>query len=203
MVADNLLLCSGDGPARPMFSAAHLPDTMTLDARRFVEGNLHRAGEGRIGFGYLQPLIRRAFLATSGVAYDTARFSEDYLFCLRCLLHGARWVVTPEAMYQYTVKPDSLTTAHSAQDLRDLAAAERRLLREPAVAADPALRASILRHVAAVERALSWFSFATALKRRDARGLLASLDGDPRNALHIGRESLRALPRLWARRAAG
>ena len=201
MVADNLQLCTG-APPRPgatMFAAAQLPER--LDAAGFVRGNMYRGGAGRLSLGYLKPLLRRSFLAGSGptdvLRYDAARFSEDYLFYLRCLLGGARWVLTPEPMYLYTVDPHSLTAAHSAQDLRHLAAAEQALL--PRAAGDPALQAGMRRHIRAVRRALAWFGFATALKRRDVRGAWASLDGDPGNVLHIGREAVRAVPRAWAR----
>ena len=194
MTADNLLL-SGSGA--PMFSRAQLPGETILDSRAFVEGNLLRPGAGRIGFGYLKPLIRRTFLAEQEIAYDAARFSEDYLLYLRCLLNGARWVVTPEAMYEYTVDQASLTAQHSAGDLRLLADAETALMRSDAAVRDPRLARSMARHVRAVRRAYAWFSFATAIKQRDAGAALASLDRDPRNLLHVGREALRAAPRFW------
>ncbi len=208
MVADNLLLTAPDPasdgeppPGRPMFAAAQLPRLMSLGPRAFVEGNLLRPGAGgRIGFGYLKPLLRRSFLVRHGLAYDAARFSEDYLFYLRCLLHGASWIVTPEPLYAYTVDARSLTARHSADDLRWLATAEAGLLRTGAAAGDPRLRRSMVRHVRAVQRAHAWFGFATAIKDRDAVAAMSSLGRDPRNLVHVGREAIRALPQLLTRR---
>jgi len=208
MVADNLLVCAGQALGAPMFPPGFMPASLTLDALAFVQGNLAPKASsapkvrGRVGYAFLKPLIRRSFLADNGIAYDAARFAEDYLLYLRCLLHGARWALTPEAMYDYAVHAASLTAGHSAADLAYLADAERALLRHPAVDRNPALRRSLAQHARTVELALSWFEFATAVKRRDPAGALSSLGRDPRNLVHIGRESLRALPRAWAKRTA-
>jgi len=202
MVADNLLVCTGQVPGTPMFPPGFMPASLTLDALAFVQGNLAPKASGRVGYAFLKPLIRRSFLVDNGIAYDAARFAEDYLLYLRCLLHGARWAVMPEAMYDYAVHAASLTAGHSAADLAYLAAAERALLRHPAVDRNPALRRSLAQHARTVELALSWFESATAVKRRDPAGALSSLGRDPRNLVHIGREGLRALPRAWAKRTA-
>lgn len=204
MVADNLLLHAPADPAagRPMFPPGFMPDGLLLDARSFVQGNMTRAAMGRVGYAFLKPLIRRDFLTRHRISYDETRFAEDYLLYLRCLLQGARWALTTEAMYEYTVGASSLTTTHSAGDLAFLADAEAAMLVHPLMARDPALRRSVAQHVRSVRRALSWFGFATAIKRRDWPGLLSSLGRDPRNALHVGREGLRALPRAWGKRRA-
>ena len=204
MVADNLLVCAAAEPATgaPMFPPGFMPASLRLDALAFLQGNLAPKASGRVGYAFLKPLIRRTFLRDGGIAYDPARFAEDYLLYLRCLLHGARWALTPEAMYDYTVRAASLTASHSAGDLVYLAATERALLRHPAVARDPALKRCLAQRARSVERALSWFEFATAVKQRSLGGALSSFGRDPRNLLHVGREGLRALPRAWAKRTA-
>ena len=204
MVADNLLVSARPGPAanRAMFPPGFMPDGLLLDARGFVQGNMTRAAAGRIGYAFLKPLIRGAFLARHEITYDETRFAEDYLLYLRCLLHGARWALTTEALYEYTVAATSLTDTHSAGDLAFLADAEAAMLHNPSVARDPALRRTMARPERSVRRTLSWCSVATAIKRRDWPGLLPSLGGDPRNALHVGRQGLHALPRAWRKRRA-
>ena len=204
MVADNLMVCAGVEPASrvPMFPAGFMPPSLSLDALAFVRGNLGPKASDRVAYAFLKPLIRRSFLLENAIAYDAARFAEDYLLYLRCLLHGARWALTPEPMYDYAVHATSLTARHSASDLVHLAAAERALLRHPAVVREPALRRSLARHARSVEQALAWFQCATAIKARDPAGILSSCGRDPRNLLHIGREAIRAVPRAWAKRAA-
>ena len=212
MVADNLYVHTNAGAETgpqaappmfpPMFPPGFMPASLSLDALTFLQGNLPPKSSSRAAYAFLKPLIRRSFLRESGIVYDATRFAEDYLLYLRCLLHGARWALTPEAMYDYTVHANSLTARHSAGDLVYLAAAERTLLRDSAVVQDPAVRRSLTQHVRTVDRALSWFSFATAIKQRDLSGALSSFGRDPRNLVHVGREGLRALPRAWAKRTA-
>jgi glycosyltransferase involved in cell wall biosynthesis len=196
MVADNMWLCpAGDATARaPMLPPSWLATVETLDAVRFVRGNMPGNSRARIGFGYLKPVLRRAFVQASGLRYDAARFAEDYLFGLRCLLAGARWVLTPEPLYDYTVAERSLTTGHSEADLIFLQDQERALLTHPAVVAQPALAAMMRRHLRSVERASAWFQFARAVKRRDPLRALAGTHGNPMLLAHIGRQGLRALP---------
>ena len=200
MVADNLLLCPEGHPGHlPMFPPGSLPAHGTIDAVAFVDSNTARRRSGRRAYGYLKPLIRRSFLTASGLRYDPARFAEDYIFYLRCLLHGARWTVTPETMYEYTVTSHSATIRHSAEDLVYLIARERALLDEARPMADPTLATAMRRHLRSVQRALVWFRFAEAVKERDAVSAGAQLFQDFGSATHILREGLAALPRAVAR----
>ena len=127
MVADNLLLCPEGHPGHlPMFPPGSLPAHGTIDAVAFVDSNTARRRSGRRAYGYLKPLIRRSFLTASGLRYDPARFAEDYIFYLRCQLHGARWTVTPETMYEYTVvkchpigpRPNRAQDVDSVEEMR-------------------------------------------------------------------------------------
>lgn len=200
MAADNLSLVRAPKMTREgsMFSAELLPAPRLLGATEFVTGNTHRAGSARIGYGYLKPIINADFLRSSGIRYHSARFSEDYLFALECLLAGARYVISPDATYDYTVSGDGLTIAHSAADLATLGQLETMLLSRPAVSTDPALDVAMRRHIRAVDLARSWFEFATAIKRRNPAAALAQAFRSPDHLKHISSESLRAIPRALA-----
>ena len=143
--------------------------------------------------------MERSCRATSQKPPDSARFAEDYIFYLRCLLHGARWTVTPETMYEYTVTSHSATIRHSAEDLVYLIARERGLLDDARTTADPTLAVAMRRHLRSVQRALAWFRFAEAVKERDVVSAGAQLFQDFGSATHILREGLAALPRAVAR----
>ena len=200
MVADNLLLCdAGRRGNRPMFPPDSIPADGSLDAIRFVDGNTAWSGSERCGYGYLKPLIRCSFLKKSGLRYDLTRFSEDYLLYLRCLLHGARWMVTPDTTYEYTVTAHSATIRHRAEDLVYLIERERGLLDQARVTADPALAAAMDRHLRSVERALDWFRFAEAVKNRDIVPAVVQLFRGPGSTTHILRQGLVALTRAVAR----
>jgi succinoglycan biosynthesis protein ExoO len=200
MVADNLHLCPDGRPSEAvMLPPEWVPEDKHLTADEFVLGNISGSRRTRLGYGYLKPLIRRGFLERTGVRYDPARFAEDYLFFLACLLRGAYWIVTPIAMYDYAVAAGSGTACHDAADLEYLMVRERALLETAGRLGDVPLCKVMRRHLRSVGLALAWFRFAEALKRRDPAAAVAELSRDPPTTIHILREGLRAVPRLLAR----
>ena len=204
MVADNLWLCTNDDESDPelMLQPSELPDTTVINAVEFVRLNT-RSGSARSArrteYGFLKPLIRRDFLTTYGIRYDDIRFSEDYLLYLRCLMAGARWIIIPSPLYQYTITDNSLTHQCTKEDLRRLATAESRLLDNGGVERDEPLADAIGRHRRSVVLALAWITFAEALKRKDPIGAVNSLFSTPGAVAHVTRESLRAMTRVIAR----
>lgn len=197
LVADNLALMLMPQIQRVglMIPAEWLPEPRCIDAVEFVEGNMRTAAQQRVGYGYLKPIIRRDFLMRTGIRYDDLRFSEDYIFVLRCLIAGARYTVLPKALYDYAVDVNGLTTAHSADDLVRLGDAERALLRSLSAVPSGPLHDAIKRHIRAVELALGWFRFAQAIKRRDPLAALSQAFESPAHFRHIGHEGFRAIPR--------
>lgn len=172
LVADNLLLCQedGSGPAAPMIPARTLPAGKFLSLAEFVDGNVGNRRTPRVSFGFLQPIIRRNFLQAHSLRYDERnRFGEDFLFYIACLLKGARWWVTPEAMYRYTVRPGSLTDMQSAADLLRIRSMEEKLLRDDrSVAPGSDLAWALRRHKAVIDRFYYYRAFTDALKAREA-----------------------------------
>ncbi len=197
LVADNLSLVLMPQMQRAglMIPAEWLPEPRLVSAVEFVEGNTRTAAQQRIGYGYLKPIIRRDFLIRTGIRYNDLRFSEDYIFVLRCLIAEARYVVLPEAMYDYAVDANGLTTGHSADDLVRLSHCERALLLEPGVSPTGPLHDAIGRHIRAVDLALGWFRFAQAIKRRDPMAALSQVFQSPAHFRHIGNAGFRAIPR--------
>jgi succinoglycan biosynthesis protein ExoO len=63
-----------------------------------------RIAGSQLDFGYLKPIVRRAFLVNRSVRYDeTLRTSEDLLLYLTLVLGGARTRMVDEALYLYTM----------------------------------------------------------------------------------------------------
>ena len=83
---------------------------------------------GRAKFGYLKPIVRRAFLQRTGVRYQPdLRVGEDLLFYFECVLAGGRFMLAPsEALYLYSVREGSASTRNRTGAL-DLNAATRRM----------------------------------------------------------------------------
>lgn len=199
LVADNLLLCSENmtDASRVLIPPERLSHDRWLEAVEFVEGNLGDGSRTRHSLGFLKPVIRRGFLEHTALRYDEIRFSEDFLFYLKCLLRGASWAITPAPMYCYTVREASLTESVSDADLAYLSAVERRLGDE-AAGRDPALAAAIRRHRRSVDNSLCWSRFARAIKRRDWRTARDTMLDDPRKFVHICHEGFRTLSRAAA-----
>ena len=197
LVADNLSLVRAPGMRRigPMIPPDWLGKPSVVSPAAFVEGNIQTARCRGVAYGFLKPIIRRDFLDCTGIRYDDLRFSEDYVFALRCLLAAARYVILPEAMYDYAVGAAGLTTRHSADDLARLIRLERSLLSNPGVEPGGPLHHAMRRHIRSVELALGWFRFAQAIKRRDPAAAFSQVFQSPAHFRHIGREGLRAVPR--------
>lgn len=200
VVADNLLLCpAGDHTqATPMISAKILPAPRWMSAAEFVAGNVGSRFTPRISYGFLQPVIRWDFLNRHGLHYNEHnRFGEDYLFALNMLLLGARWRITPKAMYRYRVQSGTLTDVQSAADLMRIRQFEDKLLRShPLVASDPALARSLRRHKRVMEHFYYYRAFTDALKAgryAPAAGLLLQSVSGFR---HILTESMMQTPRV-------
>ena len=200
LVADNLLLCPDDAsaPGEPMLSAGTLPGARWLSAAEFVAGNIGSRHTPRVSYGFLQPLMRRRFLQLHGLRYDERnRFGEDFMLYLACLVNGARWWLTPEAMYRYRVRSGTLTDVQSAADLHRIRVMEDRLLREdPLVASDPALANALRRHKQKIDRFYYYRAFTDAVKQGAHRRALRLLLQNASTFRHIVLESMTQAPRL-------
>ena len=90
-----------------------LGEMLELDSYSFVRHS-KTSRRGHADFGLLKPLIRRGFLATTGVRYSQQiRHGEDFVFYLHALIAGARFGVMPDAHYLYTERTGSISRSAS------------------------------------------------------------------------------------------
>ncbi len=168
MVSDNVLLCAEDGdmPPTPLISYAAWPAPRHLPAAEFIARNIVGRRNPRRSYGFMAPIFRRAFLERYQLRYDERnRFGEDFMFYVSCLVRGARWWVTPEAMCRYTVRSGSLTEIQSAADLLRIRTFESDLLdSNPMVRAEPALADALRRHKSMIDRCYYYRAFTDAVK---------------------------------------
>lgn len=199
LVADNLRLLDGItgralGSAWPPAEGA---EPRVLCAAEFVRRNLF--GQPGFALGYLKPVMRRALLDRHGIRYrDDVRIGEDYHLYLDCLLAGARFVLVPEAMYDYQLSPNSISRRLPEADIARLAELNRRLIADAGAAGD--VLAALCERQDTIERMLGHTRFVNLLKDRAwlqaARLLLAHPAVLPLVARY-GRESvLKRLGRL-------
>jgi len=113
LLADNIMLrCPKSG--RPLGLA--VPPALAHSRRCLTPAEFVRCDRPFPGgfqqFGYLMPLIRRAFLDEHKLRYDADIWlAEDFVLYMRCLLAGARMMLLPDAYYQYTLSVDSISRA--------------------------------------------------------------------------------------------
>lgn len=186
LVADDLYrVIEGalDGPRRRLVADADFTPH-DLDFEAFVIGNLHGSRGHRGELGFLKPLMRKAFLDRHGLRYDPAvRLGEDYELYARALARGARMHVTNPLGYFAVERSESLSGDHGAADLAALAAADRRLLADPALGAKE--RRAVRRHLGPVRREAAWMRLIDAVKARAPGEALASFAGPPDVALTL------------------
>ncbi|WP_405402094.1 glycosyltransferase family 2 protein [Paracoccus sp. Ld10] len=122
MMADNILFVAesagpDDLPATPPVS----PRIIDIDLAGFVRANHSARGSSRQEWGFLKPLMRRAFLRAQGFRYDeTMRLGEDYDLYVRMLQKRARFRVSTEVGYAARWRSDSLSSRHRTADLQAL-----------------------------------------------------------------------------------
>jgi succinoglycan biosynthesis protein ExoU len=101
-----------------------------LGLEEFVDGNISRRDTHRGELGFLKPVVSRGFIDSHGLRYnENLRLGEDYEFYARAMIYGARFRITSTCGYLATVRPHSLSVNHRTGDLRQLAQADRALLR--------------------------------------------------------------------------
>ena len=167
MVSDNLVVHRGDDLPYLLIPPVTLPMPRLLTATEFVLGNIDPRQDRQVSYGFMQPVIRRDFLAQHGLRYDERnRFGEDYMLYLKCLQAGARWWVTPEPLYHYAIRLGSLTSVQMTGDLRRIAQLEAEMLADPAISAQPRLSQALRRHKAKIDRLHSYRAVTDAVKQR-------------------------------------
>lgn len=206
LVSDNLLLVPEAQPqdSRPMIPPAILDGERRLDLTEFVTRNVADPDFPDTNYGFLKPLMRRAFLDTHGIRYDeSVRFAEDFALYAHCLRAGGQWWMMPQPFYRYLVRENSLTQVQTVHDLNKLRGVQGVMLEEAARAGDDNLVQLIRRHMRVVDRCYHYRAFTDDLKaRRFGPAVRRVLEG-PRTAGLIAEESLRQVPVIAAKALRG
>lgn len=165
-----------------------------LGATEFVAGNLSALQGGRREYGFLKPLMSRAFLLEHGLTYDQEiRLGEDYVLYARALIAGAVFVVTDAAGYAAVVRPASLSGSHPTAAHARLIEADRALLSLPGV--DAATRRALKAHIIEQRKKLAWRRLIDAKRAADPAAAAACFWAPPGVVADLVR-------RLWNEAAA-
>jgi glycosyltransferase involved in cell wall biosynthesis len=196
MVADNLILVDqSDGSEAPMLAPGTVTAPCLIDLPEFIARNISLPEAPRTNYGFLKPLMRRAFLTQHGLWYDeNVRFAEDFALYVGCLRVGARWWLHPEPMYRYLIRSDSLTQIQTTGDLNALRRRQRALLDEARATGDDGFAALLQRHLHTIDRCYYYRGFTDELKARRPRAALGYLFASTDSPLFIAQEGARQLP---------
>lgn len=118
VIADNLMCFLDDDPnvRWPFLPAPASPFQIEIALSDYLMRN--RLLHSDQNLGYLKPIFRRGFLDQYRIRYDeTLRIGEDFDFCLRCLAHDARYILTTEPNYLYRIRGNSLSRQLAPADL--------------------------------------------------------------------------------------
>ncbi len=197
MVSDNLVIRRENVPPYLLIPSTVLPRPRMLTATEFVLGNIDGRRDRQVSYGFMQPMIRCDFLFRHGLLYDERnRFGEDYMLYVRCLQASARWWVTPEPLYHYSIRPGSLTSVQTASDLKRIAQLEAELLADPAITAQPRLAKALRRHKAKIDRLQSYRAVTDAVKQRRFGSAMQALLQSRRSPFYAALEAARQLPTI-------
>ncbi|WP_315742630.1 MULTISPECIES: glycosyltransferase family 2 protein [unclassified Bradyrhizobium] len=172
LVADDLLQVREGAETANGSPLLGLDQTVTLDLATFVAGNISQAGRLRKEYGFLKPMLRRAFLVQHGLRYDEElRLGEDFALYARALAAGAVFRVIPSATYVSVVRAGSLSGNHTKRDLERLRDSDKSLLRLTTLTADE--RRLIRQHYESIDARVQWLNVIDAVKARDVGAFLA------------------------------
>lgn len=200
MVADNILFVAesaspSDLPQMPQVE----PAVIEIDLAGFVRANHSVRGSSRQEWGFLKPIMRRAFLQSHAMRYNEAlRLGEDYDLYVRMLQKGARFRVSTQVGYAARWRATSLSSRHSTADLRSLHLAARRHLETDGL--DGAAHTALSVHAKELHRRFLLRDFLDRKSEAGRAGALLSASRHPGTLVPIARGIL--ADKLAARRPA-
>ena len=172
--------------------------TMTLRLPDFIRSNISRPGRPRAELGFMKPIMSRAFLDRNGLRYDeTLRLGEDYALYVQALIAGAVFKVAGACGYVAVERGASISSRHSAADLKRIADFDlERLASSASLSADE--RNAVEEHRRAT---LNKYHYRMVLDIKRDRGLgeaLRALMSMPEAWFYILAETLRAKFKAFA-----
>lgn len=131
-----------------------------LSAAEFVLGN--KTGSDNLRLGLAQPMFRRAFLQGNSLRYgEDIRCSEDTVFYLQCLVHGARFMLIPQPYYVYRRDREGAigSTGDPVEKARHRYEVNGRLLEQEYCRKNPELKRALLLRHRGLKKKVHYYSF--------------------------------------------
>jgi succinoglycan biosynthesis protein ExoO len=122
VVADNFerFLTEDDSSGGTMIPRGAEPYAFAVDTASFLRANC-AFDTSPFTLGAVKAMFRADFLKAHGITHrEGLDFGEDFLFCLKCLAAGGRFVVTSEMFYRYRKHRGSQSWRMKASHLEQL-----------------------------------------------------------------------------------
>lgn len=128
-----------------------------------------------------KPVISRDFIQSHNIRQvDYLKVGQDFAFTIEILIKGARFMVIPEAMYYYLVRPGSVISSHSVASYLEQNKKALEYLRSlPEVQRDRFLNRLLEQHFERVRLHALYPEFARSLKSRQWQNALKVLRAKP------------------------
>lgn len=182
LAVDNLFVLHADGGIDTMFPDDLLARTPRITLADFIDSN--RIFRSTHNFGYMKPIIRRAFLEDNDLVYDEAlRIGEDYLLFAAALAVGGRCVVVPTPGYVYHIREGSISRVLHPHHVEAMLAGDRRFLARFPLTGDAA--AAQRRRTRNLQETRAFLALVQHLKNRSFGSALAVALGDPVALRHL------------------
>lgn len=169
---DQIQVKEGEDPALSGDPLIGHDTVMTLDFATFVAKNISKGGRLRKEFGFLKPIMRRAFMDRHQLRYEEAlRLGEDFALYARAIAAGAIFRVLPSKTYVSVIRPGSISGNHTKRDLESFRESNRKLQQIPSLTDRE--RELIRQHYEAIDAKVQWLNVIEAVKARNVRALLS------------------------------
>ena len=172
--------------------------SMTVRLADFVRSNISRPGKPRAELGFMKPLMRRSFIERNSLRYDEAlRLGEDYALYVQALIAGAVFKVVSASGYVAVERSTSISSRHSAADLKRIADFDAACLASSAALSEEE-RSALEAHLRAT---LDKYRYRVVLDTKSAEGMPAALRkllAMPSAWPYIAAETIRAKLKAYA-----
>lgn len=181
IVVDNIQVADADGSVGTMFSPKELVARHSLDLATFILSN--RVFRSAHNFGYMKPMLRRAFIDAESLRYDESlRIGEDYVLLASALARGAGCVVAPDPGYIYRVRSGSISELLEPDHVKAMQQAD--LAFEQAHVLDAKARRALRKRKRNLAQAAAYLALVDHIKNRALADALSTAIANP-TALHL------------------
>ena len=149
-----------------------LKSPMKLNFTTFLTENISSSRRHRKEFGFLKPIMRRAFLDLHQLRYDESlRLGEDFALYARALAVGAVFRIIPFRSYVSVIRSGSISGNHTREDLERLRDSDKALQQLPALTPEEVLL--VQQHYESIDARVQWLNVIDAVKERNVAGFLS------------------------------